>query len=466
MKRRFLALSCLFVVSACRAGADYQRPSLDVPATFAAQASNATPPSEPPAHWWSSLGDEQLTHLIERASKSNLDLRAAAARVREARALYELAGGRAGPQVNAQAAYAWQESSTTLGNSRFASAGPTQFFQAGFDAVWEVDLFGRNARAIEAARAGAEAAIEDRRDVLVTLHAELARNYVELRAAQKEFALTKANLAVQQDTLDLVRVRAKSEMGSEFDVARAEGQAASTRALLPQLEVRASDASHRIAVLLGSEPNSLASELSASAPIPAAPIVRDTGVPADLLRRRPDIRRAERELAQAAALSAEATAQLYPSLSLSGALGVQSNSLAHLFDGDSGTFVVSPTLTAPIFNSGALRANIRAQGARQEQALMRYEQVILVALREVEDGLVASDRERTRLASLREAFDASKRALELSRALNKEGMVDFFEVLDAQRAALAAESAVAQSEGALCANTIAVYKALGGGWED
>lgn len=469
VRSRVFALTLLFAVSACKVGENYQQPKLDVPPAFIASAplpAGVSQRAEPPTQWWSSLRDEELAKLIDRARTSNLDLRAAGARVREARALYEVAGGRAGPQLNGRAGYAWQESSTTLGNSRFASSGPTQFFQAGFDAVWEVDLFGRNARAIEAARAGAESALEDSRDVLITLYAELARNYVELRAAQKETLLTRANLAVQQDTLDLVRVRAHSEMASEFDVARAEGQVATTRALLPQLEVRASEALHRISVLLGAEPNALASELSTPGPIPEAPAVTDTGIPSELLRRRPDIRRAERELAQAAALTAEATAELFPNLSLSGSLGVQSNSLAHLFDSDSGTFSVGPSLTAPIFNSGALRANVRAQGARQEQALVRYQESALVALREVEDALVASDRERTRLASLREALDAAKRALQLSRDLNREGMVDFFDVLDSQRVALSAESAVAQSEGALCADAIAVYKALGGGWEE
>jgi len=469
VRPRAFVFASLMVLCACKAGKDYREPKIELPASFAAAAApaeSAQPADASTAHWWSQLHDEQLTRLIERARTSNLDLRAAAARVREARALYDLAGGRAGPQVDAQAGYAWQETSTTLGNSFFASPGPTELFQLGFDAAWEVDVFGRNAREIEAARAGAQAAIEDSRDVLVTLYAELARNYVELRAARNEADLTRANLALQQDTLDLVRVRATSEMASGFDVARSETQVATTRALLPQLEVRASEALHRIGVLLGAEPNALAAELSSTAPIPESPPVRATGVPADLLRRRADIRRAERELAQATALTAQAVAELFPRLSLSAAFGVQSNSLSHLFDGDSGTFSVGPSVIAPIFNSGALRANVRVQDARQEQALVRYESTALVALREVEDALVASDRERTRLASLREAFDAAKRALELARALNREGMVDFFEVLDAQRAALSAESAVTQSEAALCSDTIAVYKALGGGWEE
>jgi NodT family efflux transporter outer membrane factor (OMF) lipoprotein len=298
------------------------------------------------------------------------------------------------------------------------------------------------------------------------LTAEIALNYVELCAARTELALTRANLAVQKDTLDIVHARASSELATDFDVARAESQVATTRALLPELEVRASEALHRIGVLVGKEPNALARELAGAAAIPTAPVVGAVGVPSDLLRRRADVRRAERELAQAAALTAQATAELFPRLSLSAALGVQSSSLSRIFDGDSGTFSVGPSLTAPIFASGALRANVRAQGAREEQALALYEQAALVALLEVEDALVAQDRERVRLASLQEAHAAARRALEISRALNSEGLVDFFEVLDAQRAALVTETAVAQSEAALCADTIALYKALGGGWQE
>ncbi|MEO6709229.1 MAG: TolC family protein, partial [Planctomycetota bacterium] len=216
MRPRAVAIASLVALGACKAGKDYQEPRIELPASYAAAppVENVQPADSSTARWWSQLHDEELTRLIERARTSNLDLRAAAARVREARALYDFAGGRAGPQVNAQAGYAWQETSTTLGNSFLASQGPTELFQLGFDAAWEVDVFGRNARGIEAARAGAQAAIEDSRDVLVTLYAELARNYVELRAAQKEADLTRANLALQQDTLDLVRVRATSELAS------------------------------------------------------------------------------------------------------------------------------------------------------------------------------------------------------------------------------------------------------------
>jgi len=465
-RARGLPLALIALAFGCKAGEDYVSPQLELPAAFGASSTLASGAEQPPTRWWAQLEDPLLAQLIERAAAANLDLRVAHGRVLEARALLDHARGAAGPQLAAGAGYAWGESSTNVAGGAFADSGPTELFQAGFDAFWEIDVFGRNARAIEAAHAGAQAAEEARRDVLVSLCAEVALNYVELRSAQREQALTQANLEAQEDTLGLVRVRARAQLSSEFDVARAEGQAATTRALMPQFEVRISQAIHRIGVLLGVEPNALAGELSVPGPIPASPAVAATGVPAQLLRRRADVRRAERELAQAAALTAQATAELFPRLSLSAALGLEADSLGKLFEDGSGSFVVSPNLSAPLFNSGRLRASVRVQGARQEQALALYEQSALLALREVEDALVAQDRERTRLAALREAFAAAGTALELSREMNREGLADFFEVLAAQRDALGAESAVARSEAELCAGTIAVYKALGGGWEN
>lgn len=459
----------LFALLACRVGGEYQRPQLELPANFGATIDGAPETAqaqEPAAQWWALLGDEKLSSLIERARVSNFDLALAQARVLEARALLDRVRGDAGPAVSAGAGYSWRESSTNTSGSSFASKGPTNLFLAGFDAIWELDLFGRNARGIEAAEANAQAAMEAGRDVLVTLFAEVARNYVELRATQRELELTRSNLATQQDTLDLVGVRARAGMATDFDVARAQTQVANTRSFIPQLEAREAQASFRIAVLLGQEPHAVERELSSVQPIPLAPPVTALGVPSSLLRRRADVRQAERELAQAAALSAQASAALFPQVSISASLGVAADTFSGLFDDGSSVVAISPSLSAPIFNSGALRAQVRAQGALQAQALARYQQAALVALREVEEGLVATDRERVRLESLREALASSRRALDLARELNSRGLVDFFEVLAAQGAAFAAESNVAQSEGLVCTNSIALYKALGGGWEN
>jgi NodT family efflux transporter outer membrane factor (OMF) lipoprotein len=404
--------------------------------------------------------------LIARAQESNLDLSVARARVLEARARLEVASGEAGPALGARAGWSWYETSTNTANSVFAPSGPVQLFHAGFDAVWELDLFGYNARGIEAARAGADAALEEGRDVLVSLFAEVARNYVELREAQQQLVLTNSNLALQQDTFELIGVRSRAGFATDFDVARAQAQVANTRAILPQLGLREIQARHRLSVLLGLGPHALDEELQPVAQVPSAPPIAETGVPSDLLRRRADVRRAERELARAAALSAQSTAALFPKLSLSAGLGLDAKSFSKLFDDGSGAFAVSPSLSAPIFNSGALRANVRAQGAAQEAALARYQQTALTALREVEDALAAADRERTRLVALREALESSRYALGLSRELFTRGLADFFEVLAAQTVALEAEGSVVRSEAALATSAIALYKALGGGWEN
>ena len=470
MKRQGMLWSPLLLAasSACRVTPDYERPALSLPERFV-EAESGTPPAPPPPQldrWWTLLGDPLLSDLVERARAQNLDLRRARERVLEARAAHDRVRGTSGPRIDAQAGASWLESSTNLGNSRFGDPDPTQFHQAGFDASWELDLFGRNARAVEAAGAGAEAAEEDARAVQVSLCAEVARQYVELRAAQEAAALTRANLEAQLSTVELVGVRARAQMASDLDLARAEAQAASTRALLPQLEARASAARHGLAVLLGLAPGALNVELASAAEVPEAPVMDAAGVPADLLLRRPDLRGAERELAGAAALSSEARAELFPRISLGAALGLQANRVGDLLDGDSKTFSVGPGLFAPLFQSGALRANVRAQDARAAQARLRYEQAVLNALREVEDALVAADRERARQASLAEALAASRRALGLAQDMQRTGLADFFDVLEAQRTALTAETALAESRGRLCTNTLLLYKALGGGWSE
>ena len=467
MLRRGIASALLAwasLAAGCRVTDDYVEPELALGADFSGpHATRSGPRSSEEVEWWQEFQDPILTRLIL-GGGDNLDFQIARARLQEARAIYDRTRGGIGPQLNANAGYAWRESSTNLGMGPFADSNPTELYQAGFDASWELDLFGRNARAIEAARAGVDAAYLGTLDAEVTIVAEIGRSYVELRAAQQAIDLTRANLEAQEETLELVRVRARAELASDLDVARAEGQAATTRALLPQLEMRQSEALHRLAVLQGNSPSDRDGALATRAAIPKAPILIHTGTPADLIRRRPDVRRAERELARAAALSAQATAELFPSISLTAAIGLQANTFAKLLDGDSTTFSVGPSLTAPIFHSGALRANVRAQGARQQQAMDAYELAALNALREVEDALVGVDRERVRMNSLGAAVVAGQRALELARLLNREGLADFFDVLDAQRTVLAAQLALSESEARHCTAAIALYKASGVGW--
>lgn len=463
MSARVLLVLSAAVSVACQATPGQHTTDVTVPDRWTDPAHAST---EPPEAWWKEFGDPELDSLIDRAVHANLDLASAQARVREARALHEFAGGALYPQVNAHAVYT--RSKLSENTAQPGSAQPQNLWNVGFDALWEVDLFGANRSAASAAQAGLEAAEENRRDALVTLLGEVARNYVELRGAQQQIVLTKANAESQRRTLELTRSRFQAGLSTQLDVARAQTLLSNTESFLPSFEVRVASAIHQLSVLLGEPPSSLQPELTETKPVPTAQgAVAElaSGLPSDLLRRRPDIRRAERDLATAAALTDEATANLYPKLTIGATLGLQSQDFSSLGSSGSDFWSIGPGLFAPIFHGGQLRAAVRVQNAQQEQALDRYRQTVLGAFQEVEDALSAVARERERRQSLLESVASSRQALELANDLQLRGLIDFFEVLDAQRSQLIAEAALAQSETTLTSQTVALYKALGGGWE-
>jgi NodT family efflux transporter outer membrane factor (OMF) lipoprotein len=453
-----------------------------VPASFASTATAATQPSADLARWWTTFDDPALDALVERAVAANLDLRLATARLREARALRGVTGADLFPDVNVAGSYTRSRSSENAfdfegagggggqspGFGNFALPGEERdLYQAGFDANWEVDVFGGVRRSIEAADADIAAANEGRRDALVTLLAEVARNYVEVRGFQRRLGIARANLKTQQDTLELTNARFKAQLISELDVTRADAQVATTASQIPSLEAQRNQAAHRLAVLLGQEPGALLDELFAptSPAIPSGPPEVPPGLPSDLLRRRPDIRRAERELAAATARVGVATADLFPRFSLTGSLGLQSEEFDDLASMDSRFFSIGPSASWPVFDAGRIRSNIEVQNARQEQALVRYEQSVLTALEDVENALVGYGKERQRRASLQRAVDANRRSVEMATQLYDRGLTDFLDVLDAQRALFLSEDALVQSDRTISTNLVALYKALGGGWE-
>jgi outer membrane protein, multidrug efflux system len=462
VKRILATWVALAAASACRVAPRYEAPKTPMPAGW---TEHSAPSLALEGRWWNAFQDPVLDGLIERARATNLDVRIAIARVREARALRDFAVGSREPELAASAGYTRSAPSENLPQSAFTRGEADDVWQAGFDASWELDMFGRLGHAIDAARAGLEAAEEARRDAFVTLAAEVGRNYVELRGLQRQIALVRSNLALQRDTFELTRSLATAGLGNELDVARAEAQMASTDARIPALEADVRGAIHRLSVLLALNPGELSSELEPVAPIPSAPSELGVGMPSELLRRRPDIRRAERELARSAALTAEATAELFPRFVIGGSIGQQSDDFKHLFDASSTAWSLGGSLTAPIFNGGRLRANVRAADARQEQALLLYEQTVLEALREVEDALANVQRERERSVTLDAALQANRRAVELATDLQARGLTTFFEVLDAQRELLAADTDLAASSTTLSLQSVALYKALGGGAE-
>jgi multidrug efflux system outer membrane protein len=475
MWHTWAVLGCVAVLSSCTVGPTYRPPIPAVPTTWSeAQEGSVSTQPAPLTQWWSTFNDALLTTLITRAVASNLDLRLAMARVHEARAVRSVVAPDSQPQVAASGAYTRLRRSTNTvslptdpASASLANllARDSDLFQIGFDARWELDLFGGVRRAVEAAEADIDAALAEYQTVLVTLLGEVARNYLELRGAQAQLAITRDNLAAQQDTLDLLRIRFQAGLSSDLDVARAEAQVATTASQIPAFGSQVRQAIHRLGVLLGQEPGTLLTALSSTAHLPPPPPEVAVGLPAELLQRRPDIRRAERALAAATARIGVAAADLYPRLALTGMLGLQSMQLADLPQTASQFWSFGPTIRWPIFDAGRIRANMRVQDARQEQALIRYEQTVLTALEDVENALVAYRQEQVRQRSLTAAVQAHQRAVALANELYTKGLADFLNVLEAQRLLLAAESQLAQSNTAQSSHAVALYKALGGGWE-
>jgi len=408
----------------------------------------------------------------ERAVNSNLDLAIAESRIREARAVLGATESGAWPSANVSASYMRSrisENSISSGNQS-GSSSSSQFdlernlFKTGFDAAWEIDVFGGVRRRVEAAAASVDIAVEERRGVLVTLLGDVAKNYIDLRAWQRRLAIAQDNLKAQQQTLSLTQVRFAAGLASDLEVAQAEGQTQTTAAQIPSLESALKQTIYRLDVLVAGQPGLLWNELAGTAVIPALPPQAQVGLPVELLRRRPDIRRAERQLAAATAQVGAATADLYPKFSLTGVFGLQSISASDWLVGRSRFWSIGPTISWPVFDAGKIRANIEIRNAQQEQALRLYERSVLTGLADVESALVNYSKEQTRYRSLLEAVSANQRAVRVAEDLYTQGLVAFLNVLDAQRSVYAAENDLAQSEANLAANLVALYKALGGGW--
>jgi multidrug efflux system outer membrane protein len=480
MKLRQLSLNSVtamaLALAGCSVGPDYKEPALAVPAawTEAQQKGVDTRPAEL-ARWWAAFEDPTLDSLVDRAVRSNLDLRVAEARIREARASRAVVASGAWPTVDTSGSYTRSRSSENAFNIPSQGGGTgggasgikleRSLFNAGFDANWEIDVFGGVRRSVEAADAIIEATEYSRRDILVSLLGDVARNYIDLRGAQRRLAVARANLKTQQDSLDLTRVRFDAGLASDLDVARAEAQLNTTASQVPTLESLMKQAAYSLDLLLGLSPGALWKELENEVAIPNLPAEVVVGLPSDLLRRRPDIRSAERQLAAATAQVGSAIADLFPRFSLIGTFGLQSISASDWFTGRSRYWSIGPTLSWPIFDAGRIRANIEIRNAQQEQAFNLYEKTILAALGDVEKSLVNYAQEQVRYRSLNDAVAANRRAVEMANELYVRGLNNYLDVLDSQRALYATETELAQSEATMAANLVALYKALGGGWQ-
>jgi len=406
------------------------------------------------------LKDPTLTALIEEALKANLNLALAEATLRQARAVRGIAAGGLWPSAAASGAYQRQ-----AGSLYDINDGSRNLFQAGLDAAWELDFFGGIRRTVESANAGVEAAVEDVRDVQVSIAAEVALDYVQLRGYQQEIITARNNLKVEQQTLDITRKLYTVGFDSGLDMAEAQSTVATTEAQIPVFETGARQSIDSLSVLLARQPGDLVERLSPSEDLPALPEQIPAGLPSDLVRRRPDIRQAEAQLHSATAQIGVATAQLFPQFSLTGNVNWQSSQVKTWFESSNRSSSFGPAVTWPIFQGGAIVSNIHDQQALRDQAYITYQQTVLTALQDVENALVAFAEEQKHYKSLGDAVAADHKAVDLSLRLFQEGQTDFLSVLTAQRTLYTDDSAFTQSRENLGTDLIALYKALGGGWE-
>lgn len=464
----------LVALAGCTVGPDYVAPTVETPAAFTGAESTPVNPDQAQAapaldatllaQWWAQLNDPVLSGLVESSIATNHDVRLAVARLDEVRALLGVARADRSVQINANAgANRSRISENTTNGGRFESDEDDDY-SVGASASWEIDFFGRVRRSVEAARADLDAAEASVQDAQVLVTAEVARLYVELRGAQARLDVNLRAMTVRQQTLDLAQSLVRAGLSAELDVAQAEAELATRRAETPALEALIRQNAQALAVLCGKAPGELLSLVREPAPIPAAPETLATGAPAELLMRRPDLRRAERQIAAATARIGVATADLYPRFTLGGSFSMQAANPGDLYDLDSRAYSFGPAMSWSVFNGGRVRSNIDAADARTTQALISYERAVLVAIRETEDALVGWSKERLRLAALREAVAADQRAVELAEALVKSGLSSLTPVLDNQRRLYEAEDQAVQSQLAVTRNAILVYKALGGGW--
>jgi NodT family efflux transporter outer membrane factor (OMF) lipoprotein len=444
-------------------GPDYFPPDTPVSATWHTELKGGLSAKETDpqilAAWWKTLSDPGLSSLIDRAVSGNLDLKKALARVREARARRGMAKADLFPTLDAAGSAAWNRTSKNTGSGK-----SYDLFAATFDAGWELDIFGGVRRSVEATTGDLQASQEDLRNVLVSLLAEVALNYVEVRSFQTRLVAAEANLESQSETYQLTQWRYEAGLTDELAVQQARYNLENTRSQIPTLRTGLEEAMNRIAVLLGEQPGRLHSELKKREPIPVTPLNVAVGVPADVLRRRPDICKAERQLAAQTARIGVATAELYPKFTLSGSIGLETLSMSNPSSTGSWTLSGGPKITWAIFKAGAIRQNIEVQSALQEQYLIAYESTVLSALEEVENALVAYAEEQQKRQSLSEATQASRKSVELAQHKYQAGLTDFSNVLDAERSLLSFQDQLAQSEGNVTSNLVRLYKALGGGW--
>jgi NodT family efflux transporter outer membrane factor (OMF) lipoprotein len=462
----FIAVLFSFILTACTAvGPDYSSPDSSlIPDTWQTEIEHGLPDSPIDngmlSNWWTQFNDPLLSHFIDLAVTNNKDLHQARARIREARARRGITDSQRYPLLDA------------LGAATISNAGDTgdksynDNYSIGIDAGWEIDIFGGLQRSVEAADADMESSQEDLRDVLVSLSAEVALNYIELRTLQARLAITEESLDLQQQSYDLAAYKVQSGLENQIALQQAIYTLESSRAELPDIRSSLNEAKNSLAILTGNIPGTFHELLKSSSAIPSALPSIAIGIPAEMVRRRPDIRKAERNYAAQTARIGVATADLYPKFTLSGSIGIESLDLVDVLAVDNNIWSIGPRVTWNIFDAGSIRRNIEVQSAIQEQYLLAYEQVLLSALEEVGNGLAGYAEEQIRNKTLHVAVDAATQAQSLANSQYQAGLIDFLTLLDTQRSSLSFKNSLLESDGRNTENIVRLYKALGGGWDN
>ena len=486
-----VAAALLLLLDACTVGPDFAPPEWLSPASWFAKKAEPIKPAPSMAvaepidpNWWNLFHDPELTALEQRVAAENLDVQVATVRLVESRAQLGVVGAAQFPTFNANGSYTHTKSSNigefanapnplgangasgnTAGGVKGGKLAPFDVYQVGFDATWELDLWGRVRRSVESASASVEASAEARRAALLSSLAELARDYIQLRGTQLLLHIARDNLATSQQSLQLTQQRAAGGVTTDLDVANAAAQVHTTAAEVPRLEQQESQYINAICLLLGQPPNALQTELIDPKPVPPVPPRVPIGVPSELARRRPDIRQAEAQLHAATADIGVAVANFYPSVTLSGSLGLQALQPWRVFNANALMYSAGPGITIPIFEGGQLKATLELRKAQQEEAAINYQKTVLSAWHDVDNALTAYQTEQSRRDQLSQAVTQNQRALSLAQSRYQDGVADFLQVLTAQQNLLSSQQQLALATINVSANLVALYKALGGGWE-
>ena len=504
MSKRLIPLLLSMLAGACSVGPNFTPPDAKAPDNWHDLQRVQNPPddmrfphasvpslvdtnADPDPRWWRQFNDATLDSLIDRAATGNLDLQSAVLRIAAAREQAVVSGAQGLPQLSANASYKREQlglkgllqsqgvfdktnalgpNGASVANALNSATGPVSLFQDGFDASWELDLFGRVRRSVESANAQTESEIENRNDALVSLEAEVAQTYSQLRGAQLLKQITLAEIDSEQQILDLTREQARVGLTSQSDVESATAQVGSLQAQLPQFDAQIAQSMNGLAVLTGSPPGALDEELEAPGAVPPVPPSVPIGLPSTLARRRPDIRHAESDLHAATAEIGVAVAQMYPDVSLTGTIGTRATQAKYLAHWSSLFWSVGPSISLPIFEGGALRANVRIAKAQAGQAALQYRSTVLKALQDVDNALVSYRTDQDRREALTRTVEANRISLQLATDSYRKGLVSFVTVLDAERQLAQTRQQLAQSTVSVTTDLIAVYKALGGGWQE